>query len=178
MARKSLKRFFPSPEKIKNHPALRAFAHVLHDPNLFHLNRRSVSVAFFWGIFISMIPTPGQMPMAAAAALFFRCNLPISVALVWITNPLTIPFFLVITYNIGAFILQSEPLSLHPEFSLEWISSSIERIWKPLLLGSLIAGIVFGGIGYISMQIYWRLHVTHAWNKRKKKRLAQQKTPK
>jgi len=176
MARKSLKQFFPTPESIKNHPALKMFESFLHDPNLFHLNRHSVSVAFFWGIFIAMIPTPGQMPIAAAAALFFRCNLPITVALVWITNPLTIPFFLVLTYKIGAFILHSDPFTFHPEFSLEWLSSSLVLVWKPLLLGSLIAGIVFGGLGYVSMKIYWRCHVTRAWNKRKKKRLANKNT--
>ncbi len=71
MARNSLKRFFPSPEKIKNHPALRAFEHMLHDPNLFHLNRHSVSVAFFWGLLIAILPVPGQMPLAALAALVF-----------------------------------------------------------------------------------------------------------
>ena len=94
MARKFLKRFFPTPAAIKSNPALHFLGDLLHDPNLFHLNRHSVSVAFFVGIFVAFaLPIPGQMAIAAVAALYFRCNLPISVALVWITNPLTIPFF-------------------------------------------------------------------------------------
>ncbi len=93
MARNLLKRFIPTPAAIKSNPALHFLGDLLHDPNLFHLNRHSVSVAFFWGLFIALLPIPGQMPVAAGAALLLRCNLPITVALVWITNPFTMPFF-------------------------------------------------------------------------------------
>ena len=77
MARNLLKRFIPSSTSIKNNPALHFLGDLLHDPNLFHLNRHSVSVALFWGLFIACLPIPGQMPLAALAALYFRCNLPI-----------------------------------------------------------------------------------------------------
>lgn len=201
MARNSLKRFFPSPEKIKNHPALRAFEHMLHDPNLFHLNRHSVSVAFFWGLLIAILPVPGQMPLAALAALVFRCNLPIAVALAWVSNPITTPFILVLSYNLGAFILQYDPLGIEPNLSIEylthsasylwtelwdgnfisswhWLTNSVGHMWKPLAVGLLVFALLSGALGYFAMQIWWRWHVVHAWQKRKQKRLAQQNTPK
>lgn len=171
MARNQLKRYFPTPETIKNNPALRKFEHMLHDPNLFHLNRHSVSVAFFWGLLIAILPIPGQMPLSALAALVFRCNLPIAVALAWVSNPFTTPFILVISYKIGAFILQSEALHFDPQFSIEWIMSSVGHLWKPLLLGCVITGIISGVLGYFIMQAYWRWHVARAWQKRKKKRM-------
>lgn len=197
MARNLLKRYFPSPETIKNNPALRLFENVLHDPNLFHLNRHSVSVAFFWGMFIAILPVPGQMPLAALAALVFRCNLPIAVALAWVSNPFTTPFILLLSYKLGAFILQSDPLLNHPSFTYEsltasasevwsqlssgnfldswhWLMKSIGGIWKPLLLGLIVFGLLAGALSYFVMQIFWRLHVTRAWSKRKKKRLSQQ----
>lgn len=174
MARNFLKRFIPTPETIKQNPALRLFEKFLHDPNLFHLNRHSVSVAFFWGILIAILPIPGQMPVAALAALIFRCNLPIAVALAWITNPFTTPFFLVLTYHVGAFILQSEPFAMDPKFTFEWVTNSLGIIWKPLLLGSLITGIAAGALGYCAMRIYWRWSVTRAWVKRKQLRAASQ----
>jgi uncharacterized protein len=196
MARNYLKRFFPTPEKIKNHPALRAFEHMLHDPNLFHLNRHSVSVAFFWGLLIAIIPVPGQMPLAALAALMFRCNLPIAVALAWVSNPVTTPFILVLSYQLGAFILQTDPLSSSPPLSMEnfsqsagylwaelwdgnfasswhWLVDSLGHIWKPLALGLAISALLCGALGYFAMQVWWRWHVVRAWQKRKKKRLAQ-----
>jgi len=173
MARNFLKRFFPTPEMIKNNPALRIFEKFLHDPNLFHLNRHSVSVAFFWGLLIALLPIPGQMPLSALAALVFRCNLPIAVALAWVSNPFTTPFILVLSYNIGSFILQSDHLTFDPKFSIEWIMSSIGILWKPLLLGCVITAVASGALAYFILQAYWRWHVTRAWNKRKKKRLAQ-----
>jgi uncharacterized protein len=170
MARNLLKRFIPSPAAIKSNPALHFLGDLLHDPNLFHLNRHSVSVAFFWGLFIAMLPIPGQMAVAAVAALFFRCNLPISVALVWITNPLTIPFFFYIAYQVGRFVLQTAPLLNEPEFTWEWISSEFNHIWKPFLSGSILCGLIFGAIGYFGMQFYWRWHVNLNWKKRQKAR--------
>ncbi len=170
MARNLLKRFFPSPAAIKNNPALHFLGDLLHDPTLFHLNRHSVSVAFFWGIFIAMLPIPGQMAVAAVAALAFRCNLPITVALVWITNPLTMPFFFFLAYQVGRIILQTDPLLIQPQLTLAWITSELNHIWKPLLTGSVITGLVLGALGYFGMQIYWRWHVRHNWEKRKQKR--------
>lgn len=173
MARNLLKRYFPTPETIKNNPALRVFEKFLHDPNLFHLNRHSVSVAFFWGLFIAILPIPGQMPLSALAALVFRCNLPIAVALAWVSNPFTTPFILVLSYSIGAFILQSDNLSFDPSLiSFEWFMSSVGIIWKPLLLGCVITGLLAGAAAYFIMQIYWRWNVVRAWQKRKQKRQA------
>lgn len=195
MARNFLKRFIPTPETIKNNPALRLFEKFLHDPNLFHLNRHSVSVAFFWGLLIAILPVPGQMPLAALAALVFRCNLPIAVALAWVSNPFTTPFILLIAYELGSFILQSDPVLNHPNLSYEglvnsasvvwaqlcagnfsdswqWLIKSLGGIWKPLLLGLVITALLCGALGYFVMQIFWRLQVAHAWQKRKKQRLA------
>jgi len=171
MARNLLKRFIPTPAAIKSNPALHFLGDLLHDPNLFHLNRHSVSVAFFWGTFVAFaFPLPGQMAVAALAALYFRCNLPISVALVWITNPLTIPFFFFVAYKIGCLILGIPEEAFQFELSWSWIMNELERLAPPFLLGSVIMGIVLGGLGYFGMQLYWRWHVNHSWNKRQKDR--------
>jgi len=91
MPKKLLKRFFPSQEFIQKHPSLSFLGPVLQDPNLFHLNRYSVSMAFLVGMFLAFFPAPGQMVLAGFVAFWLRCNLPIAIALVWITNPITIP---------------------------------------------------------------------------------------
>ena len=86
-----LRKLIPSRNKLREFSALRPVAHLLNHPELWHLNRRGVSGAAFVGLFSAFIPVPSQMLLAAIIAIYVRVNLPISVALVWITNPITIP---------------------------------------------------------------------------------------
>ncbi|NIB41261.1 DUF2062 domain-containing protein [Pseudomaricurvus alkylphenolicus] len=174
MARKILKRWLPNPHEIKEHPTLNFMSHLLHDPNLFHLNRHSVSGAFFVGLFVALMPTLGQMPIAALVALMFRVNMPIAVALVWISNPLTMPAIFYATYEFGRWILDSPALEFTMELSWEWFSTEFTKLWQPLVVGSLLAGLVVGCLGYISMQLFWRWHVVRNWEKRKARRQAQE----
>ena len=101
MPKRLIKKYMPDPEKLKQQKSLQFLGDRLHEPNLWHLNRRSVSLAFAVGLFAAWIPTPGQMAIAAAAAFYFRANLPISVALVWVTNPLTMPPMFYFAYIVG-----------------------------------------------------------------------------
>jgi hypothetical protein len=171
MARKLIRRYLPNPTAIRNNPALQFLGELLHDPNLFHLNRHSVSVAFFVGIFVAFIPIPMQMAVAAVFALVLRCNLPISVALVWISNPLTMPAMFFATYQFGRWILQAPPVTVSLELSWSWLVNEFSLIWMPLLTGSLVSGLIFGGVGYVTMQVFWRWQVTKNWERRKKRRV-------
>ena len=170
MARKFLQRITPSAEFVKNHPSLQRFAHWLHDPNLWHLNRYSASMAMFIGLFSAFIPVPSQMPIAAVWAIWWRANLPISIALVWLTNPITSPPIFYASYKLGNFLLRRPPRELHFEATLDWLLSQIGHIWQPLLLGCLCAGFLCGSIGAIAVRILWRVQVVMRWNARQKAR--------
>ena len=80
LIQKLIDKFIPDPEVIKQHKSLQFLGDKLHEPNLWHLNRRSVAMAFAVGLFCAWIPTPTQMAFAAVGAIYFRANLPISVA--------------------------------------------------------------------------------------------------
>jgi uncharacterized protein len=170
MARKFLKRITPNTEFVKNHPSLRRFAHWLHDPNLWHLNRYSASIAVFIGLFCAFIPVPSQMPIAALWAIWWRANLPISVALVWLTNPITSPPIFYATYKLGNILLDRPARGLHFEPSLAWFLEQIGQIWQPLLLGSLCVGFFAGALGAISVRVLWRVQVALRWSARQKAR--------
>lgn len=170
MARKFFKRIMPSAEFVKNHPSLQRFAHWLHDPNLWHLNRYSTSIAMFIGLFSALIPLPSQMPIAALWAIWWRANLPISVALVWLTNPITSPPIYYASYKIGSRLLGHAPRELNFEPSLEWFINQIEHIWQPWLLGSLCLAFAVGTLGAVSVRVLWRLQVTLRWRARQKMR--------
>jgi uncharacterized protein len=170
MARKLIRRFLPNPAAVKDKPALRFLGDLLHDPNLFHLNRHSVSLAFFVGIFVAFLPMPFQMPVAAVIALWVRCNLPLAVALVWISNPITMPVMFFATYQLGRWLLQTPPMNVSLEFSWHWLTNEFALIWKPLLAGSLLSGLFFGALGYVTMQLFWRWQVAKSWQLRKLRR--------
>ncbi len=175
MPKKFIKRFIPSHTAIKNHRFLKVFGDLLHDPNLWHLNRRSVAGAFFWGLFWAAIPIPLQMGAAAASAIFCRVNLPIAVALVWLTNPLTMPPVFYFNYLVGTWILRRPVEVTHFQPSLAWFESVVGQIWEPLMIGSGVVGLIAGLLGYVGMRAFWRWHVLSQFKRRQASRV--DKTP-
>tara|TARA_R110000822_G_scaffold34103_8_gene97058 strand:- start:8420 stop:8944 length:525 start_codon:yes stop_codon:yes gene_type:complete len=170
MPRRLLKRYMPSPERIKQNKSLRFMGTVLHDPNLWHLNRHSVARAMAVGLFVAMLPIPMQMLVSAAIAVPLRANLPISIGLVWLTNPITMPAVFFTQYKIGTMLLGAPERSMPMELSFTWLMSEIHHIWQPLLLGSLLAGTILAAIGYGGTMLYWRIWVGRNWQKRKLRR--------
>ena len=163
MAKKTIQRFLPDPNKIRHHKSLRIFGRLLQDANLWHLNRRSARGAFAVGLFFAFIPVPFQMVLAAAGAILFRVNLPISVALVWLTNPLTMPPIFYGSYLVGTLILKQPEQHFVFEASWSWFLESIETIGPAFLLGSLVCASIASIIGYFGIDIIWRRSVKKAW---------------
>ncbi len=170
MPRKTLKQLAPSPTRLKEIKALRLLGDWLLDPNLWHINRFSASMAFFVGLFVAFLPLPGQTLIAAFMAIKLRCNLPLSVALVWITNPVTIPAIFYLAYKVGATILGAPVTPPAFEPTTAWLADSIANIWQPLLLGSVICGLLFGSLGYFVINMLWRWRVSVHWRRRKDRR--------
>ncbi len=166
MPKKLLKKYMPSSESIKENKNLRFLGDRIHDPNLWHLNRRSVAAAFAIGLFVAWIPTPGQMILAALPALYFRANLPISVGLVWITNPLTMPPMFYFAYRLGLWILNQPSPDADFEFSLDSVMSGIGDVGGPFLMGCLVLGTLFSLIGYFGIRGLWRWNVVKHWRQR------------
>lgn len=170
MPKDLIKRFMPDHDTVREHRHLRVFGDALHDPNLWHLNRRSASGAFAVGLFVAFIPIPLQMVIAAALAILTRVNLVIAVALVWITNPLTIPPMFYSAYRLGAWLLDQPVRQVHFEFNLEWFMGELAAIWQPLLLGSFILGTLSGALGFALIRGLWRLRLTRVLARRKRDR--------
>jgi uncharacterized protein (DUF2062 family) len=170
MARRLIKRWLPDPYKVRDHKHLRFFGTLLHDPNLWHLNRHSVSDAFAVGLFMAFVPMPFQMIPAAALAIYLRANLPIAVALVWITNPFTMAPISYFCYLLGTWILDTPPQPFAFEPTWDWISWELKRIWQPFLLGSLVVASLASLAGYWLIRGLWRWNVVRDWGRRKGRR--------
>ncbi|MDO8862394.1 DUF2062 domain-containing protein [Haliea sp. E1-2-M8] len=170
MPRKTLKQWLPTPTRIRKIEALHVLGDWIYQTNLWHINRYSASMAFFVGIFVAFLPIPGQMLAAAILAVLLRCNLPLSVALVWITNPVTMPAIFYLSYRVGALLIDVPVQVAEFEMTVAWISARIGMLWQPLLLGSLLCGLLFGSLGYTAVNLFWRWHVSRQWRRRKQHR--------
>ncbi|KMT63836.1 DUF2062 domain-containing protein [Catenovulum maritimum] len=166
MPKKFIQRFLPDHQTIKNQKSLKIFGNLLHDPNLWHLNRHSVTTAFALGLFNAFIPVPFQMWLSAAGAIIFRANLPLSVAIVWITNPFTIPPIFYACYLLGSFVLGQEQQNFQFELSWQFLTESMATIGPALLTGCGIAAVTFSLLGYIGISLIWRMSVANNWKKR------------
>jgi uncharacterized protein (DUF2062 family) len=172
MPKKLFKRFTPDAARVKRQPALKFLRPLLEDPNLFHFNRHSISLAVLVGVFVAFMPIPFQMIFAAILALWIRCNLALSIGLVWISNPLTIAPIYFATYQLGLWILDIPGMHIEPnEITFTLLQSEIGKIWKPLFLGSLVAATFFSVIFYLVTRLLWRLMIVRQWRRRKDTKL-------
>ena len=159
MPKKFLRKYLPDPHKITQSKSLKIFGSLLHEPNLWHMNRKSVSMAFLVGFFFMWVPLPSQMILAAGAAILLRCNLPIAVALVWITNPITMGPMFYFAYRLGNVMLGSPVNDIEFEASFDWIQQQMETIWQPLLLGCFSLGVTSAITVFFVIRLLWRLHI-------------------
>jgi len=167
MPKKLIKRYMPDQNTIKNNKHLQIFGDLLHNPNLWHLNRRSVAKAFAVGLFFAFIPVPFQMVLAAGFAILVHSNLPLSVALVWITNPLTMPAIFYGCYVVGTWIIGGSEKEFMFEANWQWVVDSLSTIGPAFLLGCGVLAILFSILGYFSIHGLWRYSVMKEWKKRK-----------
>lgn len=166
MPKKLMKRISPNPETLKAHPHLRHFGEILQNPSLWHLNRRSAAGAVAVGLFCAWMPIPFQMLLAAIIAMIVRVNLPLSVALVWISNPITMPPLFYGAYRLGAFVLNQPLMEFNFELSYQWIMNALETIAPALFLGSLIIGVTCSVLGYFATRWLWRWSMARKWKNR------------
>lgn len=170
MPKRFIKRFIPHHSQLREHRHLKHLQEHLQDPNLWHLNRHSVSRAVGVGLFMAFVPVPFQMLLSAIAAIWMRINLPIAVAMVWFTNPITIPPTYYFTYKVGVWVLGRHPKDVTFELSYEWLATTLNEVWQPFLLGCLIIGIISAVLGFIITRLLWRIYIVHQWRKRQHKR--------
>jgi hypothetical protein len=149
-------------------------------PDLWHLNRRSVAGGFAIGLFAGLIPGPFQMLGALLLAIPLRRNIPVALLTTLYTNPVTIVPLYVLAYRYGRLLLGgghgAEPV---PPIEMDWSDweASLRALvdWalslgKPLAVGLPALAITLAAVGYVAVQLAWRVYVTLAWRARKKKR--------
>ncbi len=179
MPKNQLKRWLPSPDELKQNKLLRLFAPFLADPRLWHMNRSALMRAIYVGVIIAFLPLPGQMLLALIGALIFRANVPMSIALTWLTNPLTsIPVFWA-AYWVGATLLGEPAIGLRTigivltDATLWLVADKPNPFihynffsFKAFGLGLLICAIITSAVCALVFNLFWRYTIHRSWKNR------------
>lgn len=165
-----LRAILPEKHQVQQHRFLRLFSRILQDPDIFHLTRRSAAGGTAIGLFFAFIQVPGHTILAVLFSIWFRVNLPIAMALTFISNPFTMTPIFYLAYKLGARMLGEPVLPVHFEMTWAWFGGTLMNIWPALLTGSLVLATVSSVCGYLLVQLLWRIAVQRAWLKRKNSR--------
>ena len=149
--RETLKRYSPKREEVN----LGWLNQHLQDPQLWKWNKRTISRAFAIGLFCAFMPIPLHTLLAAVLAVVFSSNILLSMALVWVNNPITMVPIYYYTYKIGSFITGME---LDPGFLFTWeymldnLTSTTIALW----VGGLFIAPIAGILGYIAILLIYK----------------------
>jgi len=154
MPRKFFDKYLPTEKKIRKYKILKIFGETLYQKGLWDTSRKTIILSIFISLFIALQPIPFQMIIVSFLAIVFKFNLPISLLMVWITNPLTMPIIYYIEYNIGSFFLKNN--TINRDFSIEFINNNFFDIATQLYIGSFIFGIIVSLIISIIFNYYWK----------------------
>lgn len=171
--RNLFKRYIPHRESIASNSIIRLFDEYLHDPNIWHIHRRSSAGGAAIGVFCAFIPIPIQTLSAAALAILFRMNLPIAILFSFLANPITVPFIFFYSYKLGSILFgleENQITNIIPENTtiIEWFNTIFLNIWEPLLIGCLILGLISSFITYFLIRLIWRIGAVVKWGNRHK----------
>ena len=161
MLRKWLKKHLPGKNSIHNDSSMSLFNRYLPHPYLWRLNCTGISRGTVIGLFVAFIPLPFQMIIAAFLSLLCRANLPIALALTWITNPFTFVPINYFIYWVGKKILGE---------SVENMTVSASQLGKAYFIGLPVVAIGAATLGYFIIRLVWYLSVIFSKHSRRKKK--------
>ena len=187
--KKRIKAWLPTPETLRTNRWLRWMGPTLQHPRLWHFSRKGIAMGLALGIFFGLLIPVAQMPLAAAAAVVLRANLPMAVASTLVTNPVTFGPVYYGAYHLGKAILgQPVPSDAQvnaflnktleePEVEVgmwERFLQSLRRlatVGKPLVVGLAILASLSGVLVYFLISAVWTLRVRWSRAKRLRERL-------
>ena len=164
----------PTREELLANRWLRPFAAHLSSPLIWRFNRRGVARGTALGLFSGFAVPIAQTPFAALFAVGARANLPVAALSTFITNPLTAPFIYYLAYLVGKALLR---VKVETIFALSPDAGFIERsvMWVvtlagPTYVGLLVFAIASAVIGYLGVNLGWRIWVGQRWERRRRQR--------
>ena len=91
--------------------------------------------------------------------ILIRCNIPVAILLVWVSNPITYGPMMYFAYRVGLGLMGMDAPDVPDAPSFEWVFEQLADVWKPLLIGCLICGFTAGIIGFLLIRLYYRWRI-------------------
>lgn len=168
-----IRKHTPSREQMAQNKYLAPIAHRFLSPELWRFTRRSVPRGVALGLFAAFVIPVFQIFVAAFLALPSRANVPVAAVVTFVTNPFTLPFWLVVANKVGNFALRIDADG--PAFANKAMESSA---WSVVADFSQMAGVTIVGfgvmavvapvLGYLISGLVWRAIVSRRRAKRLK----------
>jgi uncharacterized protein (DUF2062 family) len=156
----------PTREQMAQNRWLAPIAHRFLSPELWRFTRRSVPRGVALGLFSAFMVPVGQIFLAAFLALPTRANVPLSALVTFVTNPFTLPFWLVVANKVGKFVLKIDAAT-GGAAQAELASGRWQEFgWFAFLktagvtaFGFVVLAIVTSALGYLLSSWIWRWRV-------------------
>ena len=129
------------------------------------INRKSVTRGLLIGLFWGFIPMPMQMLAVLAVTPFVKFNVPIAFSMVWLSNPITMPFMYYMEYKTGNMLLGKSGLD-NVELTLEWFQKHWDDIVVPLYVGTVPYSVGVSFLVYLIVNWLWIESVKRHQSKR------------
>lgn len=156
-------RFLKHPRKLRQRPWMRWFARHFLDKHVWKPTQHTLAGGTAVGMFITLQLLPIQMPAATILSAIFRVNIPVAIALCWLSNPFTIPFIAWVEYALGKWFLAFYTQVPTTPFPTQ-IPESLVEGWMVLkehapvmLMGGVIFGAVSALVSYVGVWGIWEV---------------------
>ena len=170
-----IRKHMPTREGMAQNKYLAPIAHRFLSPELWRFTRRSVPRGIALGLFTAFIIPVGQIFLAAFLALPTRANVPLSALATFITNPFTLPFWLIAANRVGAFVLKMDAATTdvlnHMMADGGWsmVFDAFE-VAGVTAFGFLVLAVISAAIGYLIGSVAWRMIVAGKWARRARRK--------
>jgi uncharacterized protein (DUF2062 family) len=173
---------FPTRQGLKDSRFLKPFARYLDHHFLWQFNRRAVAGGATIGLFFGILFPVLQIFLAVFAAIVWRVNLPVAAFATLVTNPFTFPPIYYLAYRLGAILTGAmapatatdggirHVVTAAPAGWLARLIDWIQAVGLPLALGLFVLATATALLGYVAVNLVWKVRVRLSWRRRQLKR--------
>jgi uncharacterized protein (DUF2062 family) len=160
-----IRKHTPTREEMARNKYLAPIGHRFLSPELWRFTRRSVPRGVALGLFAAFIIPIGQIFLAAFLALPSRANVPLAALVTFVTNPFTLPFWLVVANKVGNFTLRIDAdgpalASSAVETGAWSIVADFFQMAGATAFGFAVLAVIAPSLGYLLSGWVWRAVVS------------------